>query len=93
MIQTVEMTPAMTKGKLGAMMLDRKTLLMAAEMAEQYDKCSLCARPLTDTDAHRLHRGAIAVQKITQCEIANQLRALAATAQDLKGRRLKTLIS
>lgn len=83
----------MSRGKLRPLVLDRRTLLMGAELAEGYDKCAICALPLTETEKHARHRQAVAVQKIAQTVIAGELRALAATASDLKGRRRDTPIS
>lgn len=70
------------------LLLDRRTLLFAAEMALEYDKCALCGEPLTNAEAHRLHPKWIGSQKAVQTAVAIEIRQLAATAADLKGRRL-----
>jgi hypothetical protein len=67
------------------MILDRRTLLFAAETAEAYDRCVLCGQLLATEEAHVLHRRVASLQRATQITIAIELRALAATGSDLKG--------
>lgn len=80
----------MAKGKLPRVLLDRNTLLYAAEAALVCDKCALCGQPLTEREAHRLHPRATSIQRAAQIQIAMELQTLAATAVDLKGRRRVT---
>ena len=76
----------MPRGKTG-MLLDRKTLLFAAEASETHDACVLCGHSLTQPDKHASHRQAMSLQRAAQITIGIKLRSLAATAVDLKGLR------
>lgn len=69
-----------------SMLLDRKTLLFAAEVVAEHDVCVVCGRPLTAGPEHKGHRLAVSVQDQVKADLTRTLRALAATGVDLKGR-------
>lgn len=77
----------MPRSKPPAMLLDRRTLLYAAEVSEAFSDCVLCGRPQTVVEAHALHRKVASLQRATQITIAIELRRLAATGAELKGFR------